>query len=172
MELANCFLHIGNESLTPLRSITPAEAMLLVSMHKDRAKKHPLVDLKIIGTAQSVAVAAEVQPMDEMAQSDITLPDGRTIAKGETIRAGTVTKAAKYRARTALEELARLKTKYQKQYLDKVFPSGSTTVPDTFADAEKTWVPVPVTNAEQVGNWTDEPGPLPKGAPVSLTAKV
>jgi hypothetical protein len=140
-------------------------------MHKDRAKKHPLVDFKIVGTAQSIAVAAEVQTMDEMAQANVELPNGTTIKQGETVHAGTILKAPKFRARTGLEELARLKTKYQARYIEAVFPKGTTKVPDTFTEAEETWKPVPVTNAEAVGNWTDEPGPLPKGADLNLNKK-
>jgi hypothetical protein len=164
MELANCRLHIGNDSDVPQRSITPAEAMVLVTLHKDRAKKHPLLDLKVIGSAQSIKTPAEVQETDGSYDKDITVPvaDGtRTIKKGETVLAGTLLKSAEYRPRTGHEEISRLRTKYHKKTIDETFPKNSK-VPETFAEAAETWKEIPkVADEGVVGSWTDVPGALP-----------
>lgn len=173
MELANCRLHIGNDSDVQLKAITPAEAQVLVLMHKDRAKKHPLLNLKVVGSAQSIATPAEVQEQDGTYEEDVVLVNpndpsdkSRIVKAGVTILAGSILKAPTFKPRTAAEELSRLRKRYHKQYLDKVFPAGANSkIPDTFKDAEETWKEQPVAQSDEVvGSWTDVPGPLPKQA--------
>ena len=160
MELANCRLHVGNEDTVPLKGVTPAEALILVSMHKTRAKKHPLEDLKVIGTAQSVKVAAVVQEQDATYEVDTKTADGTVIPAGKNVRAGTVLKDAIYESRTSAGELSRLKTKYHKQYITPLFPSPATPLPETFEEAAKMWVEQAPVEQGEVGNWTDVPGPI------------
>lgn len=151
MELANCRLLQANGDCVPLRAVTPAQLLVLVKMHKDRAKNHPILDLKIIGTAQSVEAPEQT---DEVT--------------------GKVTRAATYRPRTGPEEMARLRTLYHKKWLETIFPSPTSPVPEAFADVDKLLaIPTDITEPGVAGSWTDVPGQIPgeKSAPVLVKAK-
>lgn len=171
MELANLTLSVGTdvEHTVPKRAITPAEALLLATIHKTRKKGLPLSDIKITGLAQSIAKLAETQQDNGTYEGDLEVPDPtdwtktRTIKAGETVYAGTVLKLPVYRPRTGKEEVARLRTIYHKKHVDALFPTPSSPIPETFAEAEKLWAEVPNVASEegQIGNWTDVPGALP-----------
>lgn len=175
MELANLDLSVGQdvEHTVPKRAVTPAEALLLATIHKARKKGHPLSNIKIIGTAQSIAKPSEVQEQDSTSEKDMTLPSGKVIKAGEKIPTGTVLKEPEYRARTPKDEIARLRTIYHKKFVDLLYDKPNSPVPDTFAAAEDLWKEVPNTQAEEgaVGNWTDIPGALPMQKPENLLNK-
>jgi hypothetical protein len=142
MELANATLYIGNESTVPLKSITPAQARVLVAMHSDRAKKIALTDIEVIGKAATVEIPGRDTEYDK---------DGKII---------TQALAPKLRDRFDLEELARLRTLYHKTRIEEVFPKGTLKLPQTFAEAAEAWKPVPVVEQGKVGNWSDTPLPM------------
>lgn len=174
MELANFRLVVDSSgSCVPLRAVTPAEAWLHVIMHRDRAKKHPLLDKQIQGTAQSVKKPAIVCDKDTVAEEDTDIPatfdeqgngvQGYIVKKGQLIRRGTVLEAAEFRPRTALEELARLKGLYLEKYIVQLFPSPSSKVPETFAEAESMWSQqAPVGETNVAGATVNVPGPFGK----------
>jgi hypothetical protein len=167
MQVANCRLLLHeNGSDIPLKLVTPAELLLLVKMHTSNVKRWPVTDLKIVEGQE----AASIDRPAEYYDADVYGNDDQI-----THRAGSLKKKATYRARTIQEELARLRSKYNKKDIEDVYPGADPTriMPLTFDEVK----PGPLLQDQAQGPivWTDEatvptatpsstklpPGPLP-----------
>jgi hypothetical protein len=138
MELYNVYVHLDEKGSGVFKNaVTPAEAQLLQYEHEDLAKKFPLTEVKLTGTAQSIKTVATVDD------------EGKPVP-------------AVLKNRTDAEELARLKTKYLPDSIEAVFGKGKNVkLPATWNEAFPA-VAKPSDEPEVIGACVDAPGELPK----------
>lgn len=137
MEVANCTVTVSPEHSLPLRDVTPAEALILRTLHFKGSNGSPLSEIEVTGKAVTIVTAAR------SGQPEYYDPNkGRTIPAVEPVAAVT-------KPRTNEEEKIRLKRKYTAVIdgmaaFDKVFGTAvSITLPKTFDEiSEQLQVPV------------------------------